>query len=430
MSAFLDTLQWRGLLHQTAGADIEQHLARGGRVAYCGFDPTASSLTVGNFNSINLLRHWQRSGNKPIVVMGGGTGLIGDPSGKDSERQLLTADDVAANVEGQRGIFERILDFDPANPNCAVIVNNHDWLGKLGYIEMLRDVGKYFSVNAMIQKESVRERLHNRDQGISYTEFSYMLLQAYDFYHLRVTHDCTVQLAGSDQYGNIVAGMDLIRRRLGSEQVGGYGVTSPLVTRADGKKFGKSEQGAVWLTADRTSAYAFYQFWLNTEDAMVLDYLRRFTLLPRAAVDDLSAQHEAAPHQRAAHRALARELTELLHGTDQLSHVEHASEVLFGGGDLRSVAPELLRDMFADVPHSSHGRDQLGGAGVPLADILAQTSLASSKRQAREHLASGAVAVNGQRVDADYQLTGDDLLGGGMILLRRGKKSWHATRWD
>jgi tyrosyl-tRNA synthetase len=257
-----------------------------------------------------------------------------------------------------------------------------------------------------------------------------MLLQAYDFYHLRRAMNCTVQLAGSDQYGNIVAGMDLIRRKLGGDEGHAFGVTSPLVTRADGKKFGKSEQGAVWLTADRTSAYAFYQFWLNTEDTMVLDYLRRFTLLDSGAVAALATEQERAPHERAAHRALARELTALLHGNDQLAKVEHASEVLFGGGDLRSVDPLLLADMFADVPHSSHPCDQLGGDGLLLTDLLAQTSLAGSKRLAREHLANGAIAVNGEPVTADRRLTAADLLGGALILLRRGRKTWHATRWQ
>lgn len=326
MTSFLDALKWRGLLYQTAGADLETHVATPGRVAYCGFDPTAASLTVGNLNSIHLLRHWQLAGHTPIVLMGGGTGLIGDPSGKDSERQLLSPEEVAANVAAQRKIFERILDFDPRLPNAAIIVNNYDWLGRLGYIEMLREVGKHFSVNAMIQKDSVCECLNNRDQGISYTEFSYMLLQAYDFYYLRTHHQCTVQLAGSDQYGNIVAGMDLIRRKLGADEVGGFGVTSPLVTRADGKKFGKSEKGAVWLSADRTSPYAFYQFWLNTEDAMVLDYLRRFTFCSQEEIAQLAEQHAAAPQERAAHRRLAREVTLRLHGDEALSKAELLQE--------------------------------------------------------------------------------------------------------
>jgi tyrosyl-tRNA synthetase len=429
MAAFLEELTWRGLLYQTAGADLPTHLSSAPRVAYCGFDPTASSLTVGNLNSINLLRHWQLAGHRPIVVMGGGTGLIGDPSGKDSERQLLTIDEVQANVNAQRKIFESLLDFDPKLPNAAIIVNNYDWLKNISYIEMLRDTGKHFSVNAMIQKDSVRERLNQREQGISYTEFSYMLLQAYDFLHLRRHYECTVQLAGSDQYGNIVAGMDLIRRSLGPDEVGGYGVTSSLVTRADGKKFGKSEKGAIWLTADRTSAYAFFHFWLNTEDSMVIPYLKRFSFADRETIDALAEKHAKAPEEREAHRALAREITQRLHGSAALESVEHANSVLFGGGDLRSIDPALIADMFADVPHTEHAKDHLVGEGIALCDILAETSLATSKRQAREHLSSGAVAVNGERVAADYRLTLRDLLGDATILIRRGKKNWHATSW-
>lgn len=425
---FIEELTWRGLLYQTAGQELAEHLQSGGRVAYCGFDPTADSLTVGNFNSINLLRHWQRAGHKPVVLMGGGTGLIGDPSGKDAERQLLTEDVVRANVESQRKIFERVLDFDPSNPNCAVIVNNYDWLGKVGYIDLLRDVGKYFSVNNMIQKDSVRDRLENREQGISYTEFSYMILQAYDFWHLNKTMNCSVQLAGSDQFGNIVAGMDLIRRNPDAP-VPSFGVTSPLITRADGKKFGKSEKGAVWLTAERTSPYAFYQFWINTEDAMVMDYLKRFTLKSQEECEALAKEHEEAPHARAVHRALAQEMTELLHGADALKKVEHATAVLFGRGELKDVEPSMLADMFADVPHSEHPKDKLSGEGLPLVELLSETSLAKSNRQAREYMSAGALSVNGEKVPADHRLTAKDLLGEDTILLRRGKKQWHATRW-
>lgn len=429
MADFLAELQWRGLLYQSAGQNLEQHLQTPGRVAYCGFDPTANSLTVGNFNAINLLRHWQLCGHKPIVVMGGGTGRIGDPSGKDAERQLLNEDQIDANIASQKKIFERVLDFDPKNPNAAIIVNNYDWLQNIGYVQMLREVGKYFSVNTMIQKDSVKDRLENREQGISYTEFSYMVLQAYDFLHLYREYQCSLQLAGSDQYGNIVAGMDLIRRESNYDKLPAYGVTSPLVTRADGKKFGKSEKGAVWLTADRTSPYAFYQFWINTEDSKVMDYLRRFTLQNQEQCGELEKQHEEAPQRRIAHKVLAEEMTRLLHGEDALRKVEHATSLLFGGGDLREVEPSLLRDMFADVPHSQHDKGILGGEGLALVDLLTDTSLVKSKRQAREYMSSGALSVNGTKVPEDYRLSNNDLLGGDTILLRRGKKQWHATRW-
>lgn len=433
---FLDELKWRGLLHQTtAGDELVKHLAKLGRVTYCGFDPTSESLTIGNFIQIKLLMHWQQAGHKPIVLMGGGTGLIGDPSGKDAERQMCSPEQVEANVAGQRRIFERLLDFNPKKPNAAVIVNNADWLTRLGFIEVLRDIGKYFSVNTMIQKESVKERLHNREQGISYTEFSYMVLQAYDFLHLRRTMNCTVQTAGSDQYGNIVAGIDLIRREFGPAGEGGqaFGITSPLVKSASGKKIGKTEKGAVWLTADRTSPYAFYQYWINVEDQDAGSYLRWFTMMNQDQVEDITRQHEAAPHLRIAQRELARSMTRLIHGETELSRVEAASQALFsggGGGDVRGLDEALLDEVFADVPHSSHARSALDGQGVALAELLPQTSLATSKREAREFISSGAISINGTKVDnGDRKLTTADLLHGRTILLKRGKKQWHATKW-
>ncbi len=425
---FLKELNWRGLLYQTAGNGLEDHLATP-RVGYCGFDPTADSLTVGNYNSINLLRHFQRAGHRPIVIMGGGTGLIGDPSGKDTERSLLTYDQVQANVQSCLRIFDRILDLDPESPNGAIVLNNADWLAKLGYVEVLRDVGKYFSVNAMIQKESVNTRLHNRDQGISYTEFSYMVLQAYDFLYLWREYNCTLQVAGSDQYGNIVAGMDLIRRAAQDNDTPAFGVTSPLVTRADGRKFGKSEEGAIWLTADRTSPYKFYQFWINTEDSKVLDYLRRFTLLTPDEIQVYEQNHHENPGAREAHQKLARELTSLLHGESELRSVERATQALFGKVPLQELELSLLEDVFSDVPHSSHERTKLDGEGVPIVDLLHESSLAQSRREAREFLGNGAVSVNGAKVDSDYQVTARDLLHGKLICLRRGKKNWHATQW-
>lgn len=426
--SFLDELNWRGLLYQTtAGDELVKHLSTPGRVAYCGFDPTSDSLTIGNFIQIKLLMHWQQTGHKPIVVVGGGTGLIGDPSGKDAERQLMTREQVEANVACQRRIYEKLLDFNPSNPNAAVIVNNADWLCQLNFVDVLRDVGKFFSVNTMIQKESVRERLHGREQGISYTEFSYMILQAYDFLHLRRTMNCTVQTAGSDQYGNIVAGIDLIRREFGPEQA--FGITSPLVKAASGKKIGKTEKGAVWLSADRTSPYAFYQYWINVDDQDVDSFLRWFTLTNQDQVEDIMRQHEPEPHLRIAQRELARHMTRLVHGATELNRVEVASQALFSG-DVRSLDEKMLGEVFADVPHSTHPKTMLEGEGAPLVEVLAQTTLASSKREAREHLSGGAVAVNGQRVTPDHRLTMADLLHGRSILLKRGKKHWHATKWE
>ena len=429
-TGFLEELSWRGLLYQmTAEDELRRHLAAPGRIAYCGFDPTADSLTIGNLIPIKMLMHWQRAGHRPIVVMGGGTGLIGDPSGKDDERQLMTRERVEHNVQRQRRIFDGLLDFDPANPNAAIMVNNADWLARLGFIEVLRDVGKHFSVNVMIQKDSVKARLHQREHGISYTEFSYVIMQAYDFLHLRREYGCTVQVAGSDQFGNIVSGIDLIRREFGQEEGQAFGVTAPMVTKADGKKIGKTESGAIWLTADRTSPYAFYQFWINAEDRDVGPFLRWYTTMTQEEIDDLEQRHAAAPHERIAQRALSGHMTAMLHGEAALRDVEAASRALFSG-DVRALDAAMLDEVFADVPHSDHAKAELEGDGVPLVDLLPGTTLATSKREAREFLGNGAVAVNGDKAGADRVLTASDLLHGRTILLRRGKRSWHATKWS
>jgi tyrosyl-tRNA synthetase len=431
--AFLEELSWRGLLHQVTHRDeLARHLETPGRVGYSGFDPTSDSLHIGNLVPITLLRHFQRAGHTPIVVMGGGTGMIGDPSGRDEERQLMSRERIQANIESQRTIFERLLDFSPGISNRATIVNNADWLEPLKFLEVLRDVGKHFSVNEMIQRESVKTRLTEREHGISYTEFSYMLLQAYDFLHLRRTADCTVQLAGSDQFGNIVSGIDLIRREFGAQEGQAFGVTAPLVGRSDGKKMSKSEGTAIWMSANteaRTSPYAFYQFWINLPDADVIQWLKWYTMLDRATIDELTHQHSGAPQERAAQRALAQHMTDLVHGETERQRVEAATAALFAG-DVRSLDEPMLREVFAEVPHSTHARNALEGEGAPLVDVLPQTSLASSKREAREFLQNGAVAVNGEKAPADRSLSTRDLLHGKTILLRRGKKHWHATKWE
>jgi tyrosyl-tRNA synthetase len=427
--SFLQELKWRGLLYQSTGAEeLEKHLATPGRAAYAGFDPTADSLHVGSFIPIKLMMHFQRAGHRPIALVGGGTGLIGDPSGKDSERSLLHREQVEANVQGIQKVLERFLDFG-AGATQASVVNNASWLEKLGYIEVLRTIGKHFSVNAMIQKDSVHARLTSREQGISYTEFSYMLLQAYDFLHLWRTQGCTIQMAGSDQYGNIVSGIDLIRREAQGAEHSAFGLTAPLVTRSDGKKFGKSEKGNVWLTADRTSPYAFYQFWINVEDADIPAYLRWFTFLSSEEIDALVAAHQAEPHKREAQRRLAREMTRLVHGEDELKAAEGASSALFEG-NVQGLSERLLDEVFADVPNSEHQKAQLEGEGVALLDLLAQTTLASSKREARQFLESGAVQVNGSKADLSTRVRTSDLLHGKAVLLKRGKKNWHVTKWS
>ncbi len=427
----LEELEWRGLLHQVTEREaLEAHLASGSRVVYCGFDPTADSLTIGNLVPILLLRHFQTAGHRPIVLTGGATGLIGDPSGKDAERSLRTIEEVRANVEAQRKIFERLLDFD--GPTAARMVDNYDWMSGIGFIEALRDIGKHFSVNQMVQRDSVKKRLESREQGISYTEFSYMLLQAYDFQYLFEKEDCTIQTAGSDQWGNIVSGIDLIRRMHGLDEKGfnrAFGLTAPLITKADGTKFGKTEQGAVWLSAHRSSPYSFHQFWLNTSDDDAVRWLRTFTFLPREEILAIEKTQAEKPSERAAQRALADAVTTLVHGEDETERAKQAAGVLFGRGDLRALDERTLGEVFAAAPSSDHDLDSLDDAGLPVLDILAQTSLASSKGEARKLLNQKGVSLNGNKVDLESKLTADQLLPGQVAIFRRGKKSWHVTRW-
>jgi len=419
----LADLDARGLVHQTTNrAELSQHLTQPQRV-YCGFDPTRASLTIGNLVSILLLRRFQLAGHAPVVVMGGGTGLIGDPSGKDAERKLLTPELVRENIAGQRPIFEHVLDFD--GPAAATIVDNGDWITGLRYVEVLRDVGKHFSVNMMIQKDSVRARLEEREHGISYTEFSYMILQAYDFAHLSTTAGVTVQTGGSDQWGNIVAGVDLVRRLHGREV---FGLTTPLLTKSDGGKFGKTEQGAIWLTADATSPYAFYQFWINAADDDVGRFLRVFSLRPLAEIEAIVDEHTKDPSQRKAQQALAEELTQLLHGKDGLADAKRATQALFSG-EVTELSAALLDEVFRGAPTVDLDRGLLAGEGLPVVDLLTLAEVAKSKREARQHLSSGAVSVNGQRVSEEHKLGPGDLLHGRLVLVRRGKKTWHVCRF-
>jgi len=424
MLGFLDELSWRGLLHQTTAEALPAYVATPGRVAYAGFDPTADSLTVGNYVPMKLLAHWQRAGHSPVVLMGGGTGLIGDPSGKSAERQLMTPELVAHNVSRQKAIFERVIDFSQQDGRAAKVVDNGEWLRTLGYLDVLRDVGKHFSVNQMIMRDSVKSRLEEREQGISYTEFSYMILQAYDFLHLFRTMGCTVQLGGADQWGNIVSGIDLIRR---IEHGEAYGITNPLVTKADGGKFGKSEKGSIWLTADRTSPFRFHQYWLNTADADVVRFLKWFTFLPQDRIAELEHAAAARPQEREAQRVLANEMTEIFHGVSERNNAEAAGRALFSG-DLAALDARTISEIAEDLPCTVLEPGELGGEGVLLADLLPRTTLAASKREARDFLQAGAVLVNGTKAVADARLTARDLLHGSVALLRRGKKNWHAIR--
>jgi tyrosyl-tRNA synthetase len=420
----LEDLAFRGLIHQQTNPEgLAAHL-QSPRAVYCGFDPTRDSLTIGNLVPILLLRRFQQAGHRPVVIAGGGTGMIGDPSGKDAERQFLSLEQIDKNVAGQRLIFERLLDF--SGPNAAIILNNADWLKGLGYLEMLRDVGKYFSINMMIQKDSVRDRLQNREQGISYTEFSYMLLQAYDFLHLFDHHGVTLQVCGSDQWGNVVSGIDLIRRK---HQAEAFGLTAPLVTKSDGGKFGKTETGAIWLDQARTSAYAFYQFWLNTADSDVLKFLRIYTFLAHEEIVRLSAEHEANPGARAAHRALADAVTELVHGADGLTLARSATQALFSG-DVASLSRATLEELFQSAPTVTFPKARLDGEGIPAIDFLVEAAVVKSKREAREFLSTGAISISSRKADAETRVTPDWLLFGEIALVRRGKKTWHVVRFE
>jgi tyrosyl-tRNA synthetase len=419
----LSDLAYRGqIFQQTNTEGLAEHL-RQPRKLYAGFDATAPSLTIGHLVPMLFLARMQRAGHRPVVVLGGGTAMIGDPSGKSAERPLLTTEQIEENADGQSRIFRNVLDFSGAS--AAIMVNNADWLGNVGFLEMLRDVGKHFSVNMMIQKDSVKERLNNREQGISYTEFSYMLLQAYDFRHLYDAHGVTLQIAGSDQWGNIVAGTDLIRR---TRSVETFGVTAPLVTKADGGKFGKTESGAIWLTADKTSPYALYQFWLNVADADVERYLKTFTFYDAAKITELLADMAANPGARAAQKALAAGATEIVHGPSARAEAEATTAALFSG-DVRGLSRSALEEAFAGAPSATLEKSKLEGAGIDIVELLVQGEVVKSKREAREFAQSGAISVNGEKVGGPEQrVTAEALLYGELLLVRRGKKNWHVIR--
>jgi tyrosyl-tRNA synthetase len=385
---------------------------------YVGFDATADSLHVGSLLPLMVTARLQRAGHLPIVLLGGGTTLVGDPSGKDAERPVLAEEQIRANAEGIRAQVERIVGTE------VDLVDNADWLGQLRLTDFLRDVGAHFRVNDMMAKDSVRARLE-RDQGISYKEFSYMLLQAYDFWHLCVHRDCRLQVGGSDQWGNITAGIDLIHRR---ERLPAYGLTFPLVTRADGSKFGKSEGGNLWLDAARTSVYEFFQFWLRVGDADVGRYLRLFTWLDRARIDELEAAVAEHPERREAQRVLAREVTAAVHGPAAAEAAEQAGQALFGG-DLDGLDGPTLLEVFAEAPATSRPRAELEGDGLGLVDLLVDTGLVTSKSAARTAIDQGGVYVNNRReADVDRRLSLSDLLVDSYVVLRRGKRSYHLVR--
>jgi len=414
---FCDEIKWRGLWH-TASEGFEEHAAANKISGYIGFDPTASSLHVGSFLQIMLLVRLQQAGHTPIAIVGGGTGLIGDPSGRSTERQLLTKEMTDANLEGIRKQLERFLDFS-AKSNAAKIINNADWLVPIPMVDFMRDIGKHFTVNYMLAKDSVDRRISSED-GISFTEFSYMLLQAYDYLMLAQQHNCTLQMGGSDQWGNITAGIDLIRKVTGKHA---HALVVPLITNASGAKFGKTEGGPIWLDPQRTSPYKLYQFWLNTTDADVMKYLKYFTLLAREEINALEERVRVAPESREAQRKLAEECTRMVHGETALAAAIQASRALFGE-DVTQLPAADIADIFADVPSKTIAREKLA-TGVSVLDLMIETAIAPSKSEARRLIENGGFYLNNLRVtDPKLQINTANAIEGRFIVLRKGAKGY------
>lgn len=416
---FVEELRWRGMLHDIM-PETEELLLKEMVTGYIGFDPTADSLGVGNMVQIMTLVHFQRAGHKPIALVGGATGMVGDPSGKSAERNLLDLETLNHNLNSQRKQLEKFLDFD-CGENAAEIVNNYDWFKEFDFLGFIRDVGKHMSVNYMMAKDSVKKRL---DTGMSFTEFSYQLIQGYDFYHLWKNKGVKLQMGGSDQWGNITTGTELIRR-LGRGSA--HALTTPLIKKADGTKFGKSEGGNVWLDPKRTTPYAFYQFWLNASDADAENYIKIFSIKTREEIEALIAAHAEAPHQRKLQKALAEEITERVHSKEDLEKALNASQILFGKATeemLRSLDKETLMSVFEGVPQFELDKSALE-AGIDIVDALAEhTSIFPSKGEARKMVQGNGVAINKTKVSVDKTLSSDDVVADGLIIVQKGKKNY------
>ena len=417
-----DELKWRGMIHDQIDG-VEKMLKEKKVTLYNGFDPTADSLHVGHMVPLIALARFQRYGHHVLALAGGGTCMIGDPSGRSAERNLLSREEVLHNVECIKKQLAHFLDFDvKANP--AKIVNNMDWLGNISMLDFLRDTGKYFTINYMLAKDSVKNRME-RESGLSFTEFSYMLLQSYDFYHLHTTMGCDLQCGGSDQWGNITAGSDLIRRQTGDAV---YGLTYPLIKKSDGTKFGKTAGGAVWLDPKRTSPYKFYQFWLNTDDSDVINYLKFFTFFDEETINELEAETKEHPEARAAQKALAVEMTKMMHGETALENARQASQALFGG-DIIGLSAEDIHDIFSEVPSFDMPADHFGGEGLNVIDVLTGTGFLKSKGEARRGIQEGGIYVNNRRVaDPAMNITISDFIEGKYLILRRGKKNYFMVK--
>lgn len=421
---FVEELEWRGMLHD-AMPGTDEHLSSGMQAAYVGIDPTADSLHIGHLVSVMMLRHFQLAGHKPFALVGGATGMIGDPSGKSAERNLLDEKTLRHNQEALKEQLSRFLDFDSDESNSAVLVNNYDWMKDFSFLDFIRDVGKHITVNYMMAKDSVKKRLSSEaKEGMSFTEFTYQLVQGYDFLHLYRTHNCTLQMGGSDQWGNITTGTELIRRIGGGK---GYALTCPLITKADGTKFGKTESGNVWLDANRTSPYRFYQYWLNTSDEDAEKYVKIFTFLDKEAIENLLATHKEAPHQRALQKKLAEEITIMVHSQEDLDNAIKASSILFGKStseDLKQLDAKTFLDVFDGVPQAEIAMADLEEGLDIIAALASKTGFLSSNGEARRELKQNSISVNREKVKEDYQISKANLINNQFVLLQRGKKNY------
>lgn len=421
---FVDELKWRGMIHDIMPGTEEQ-ISKELTTAYVGIDPTADSLHIGHLVSVMMLKHFQLTGNKPLALIGGATGMIGDPSGKSEERNLLDESVLRHNQECIKNQLLKFLDFDSSKPNHAEIVNNYDWMKEFSFLGFLRDIGKHITVNYMMSKDSVKNRL---ETGISFTEFTYQLVQGYDFLHLYESKNCKLQMGGSDQWGNIITGTELIRRKNGGEA---YALTCPLITKADGTKFGKTESGNLWLDPKKTSPYKFYQFWLNASDADVSKYIRIFTLFTKAEIEAMEEEHNKAPHLRLLQKALAKDITIHVHSEADHQSALDASEILFGKSTtdmLKKLDEDTLLAVFEGVPMTDISKDELK-QGIPVVDFLSdKTNITSSKGEARRMLKEGSISINKSKIDEEYQASENDLLNERYILVQKGKKNYYLVK--
>ena len=425
MKNFIEELRWRGMI-QDIMPETEQHLMEGLRTAYVGIDPTADSLHIGHLVGVMMLRHFQNCGHKPYALVGGATGMIGDPSGKSAERNLLTEEVLAHNIKGIQKQLAKFLDFESEAPNRAELVNNYDWMKEFSFLSFIRDIGKHITVNYMMAKDSVKKRFdpNENTDGMSFTEFSYQLLQGYDFLHLYRQKGLTLQMGGSDQWGNITTGTELIRRIAGGKA---YALTCPLITKADGTKFGKSEGGNVWLDAEKTSPYKFYQYWINVSDEDAQRYIKIFTMLSREEIEQLISEHQAAPHLRVLQNKLAEELTTLVHGREELQKAQKASQILFGNStsdDLRQLDAKTFLEVFDGVPQAEVTRADIAAGLDMIAALSAKTGFIASNSEARRALKEKSIAVNKEKVEESYIIGEKDIIDDKFVLLQRGKKNY------